>query len=66
MKELGVLGYSRAAGLESMYKAFASEGGWEQAVFYPENSISRWAGLRWVLYSDWRAPAPLGMKKLAP
>ncbi|CAN9218861.1 unnamed protein product [Alternaria alternata] len=66
MKELGVLGYSRAASLNWMYKAFASEGGWEQAVFYPENIISRWAGLRWVLYGDWKAPAPPGMRKLAP
>ncbi|KAI5375235.1 hypothetical protein J4E82_006103 [Alternaria postmessia] len=66
MKELGVLGYSRAAGLESMVEAYVLESEMEDTDFYYQKVILRWGWLRWQLYGDWKAPAPPGMRKLAP
>jgi hypothetical protein len=66
MKELGVLGYSRAAGLESVVEAYMLESEMEDTDFYYQKVILRWGRLRWQLYGDWKAPAPPGLRKLAP
>jgi hypothetical protein len=66
MKELGVLGYSRATNLDWMVTEFVPEDTREQTDFYYRNVILRWGRLRWQLYGDWKAPAPPGMRKLAP
>ena len=66
MKELGFLVYSRAAGLESMVEAFVLESEMEDTDFYYQKVILRWERLRWQLYGDWKAPAPPGLRNLAP
>ncbi|KAF7670902.1 hypothetical protein GT037_011030 [Alternaria burnsii] len=66
MKELGVLGYSRAASLDWIVEKFVSEQEMRPEGLYYANVILRWARLRWRLYGDWKAPAPPGMRKLAP